>query len=93
VSTTLERKWFEAVASIESCVLCGRWGCQVSHSNLHRGMSQKSAPYFTAAICPECHFELDNGKLLTQEQRREMHARAVNLTHAKLIEAGRLVLT
>lgn len=93
MSTAFERKWFEAVAALETCVLCGRWGAQVSHSNLHRGMSQKSAPYFTAAICAECHHEIDNGKNLAQTERRELHARAVNLTHAKLIEAGRLVLT
>lgn len=93
MSTTEERRWFAAVASLETCVLCGRWGAQVSHSNMHRGMAQKSAAYFTAAICQQCHHEIDNGPNLTQLERRELHARAVNLTHAKLIEAGRLALT
>lgn len=88
----IERKWFSAVASLESCVLCGSYGVQISHSNLHRGMGQKSDPWMTAALCPNCHTEIDNGKQLGRLERRELHARAVNLTHAKLIERGVLRL-
>lgn len=87
-----ERPWFQAVADLETCVLCNRYGVQVSHSNMHRGMSQKSVPWLTAALCPECHSSIDNGKDLTQLERRELHARAVNLTHDRLIKAGKLRL-
>lgn len=93
MSTAIDRKWFAAVASLESCVLCGQHGVQVSHSNMHRGMGQKSAPWMTAALCPACHGDIDNGKSLTRVERRELHARAINLTHSALISAGRLVLT
>jgi len=92
VSTAIERRWYAAVASLESCVLCHAWGVQVSHSNMHRGMGQKSAPWLTAALCPSCHHACDNGKELSQLERRELHARAVNLTHALLISAGVLTL-
>lgn len=90
MSTAEEKCWFEAVASLGACVLCGRNDTQVSHSNIHRGMSQKSAPYMTACICRTCHNDIDNGKIYSKIERREMHARAINLTHAKLIESGRL---
>ena len=93
MSTATERAWFAAVASLESCVLCHRNGVQVSHSNLHRGLSQKSDPWMCAAICPGCHHDIDNGPNLGRLERRELHARAINLTHAALIRAGRLQLT
>lgn len=93
MSAAVERKWFEAVASIEHCVLCGAWGVQVSHSNQGRGMGQRSPPWETAALCPEHHHEIDNGKNLDQSERRAMHDRSIVKTHSKLIESGRLKLT
>jgi len=92
MSTVGDRKWYAAVASLESCVLCGRFGVQVSHCNQGRGMSQKSPPYETAALCPECHHEIDNGKELSQLERRAMHDAAIRKTHSALIRSGRLVL-
>lgn len=80
------------MAQIECCVLCHRYGVQVSHSNMLRGLSQKSAPWNTAALCPDCHIAIDSGKDLTQVERRELHNRAVVLTHAELIKRGLLVL-
>ena len=59
---------------------------------MHRGMGQKSAPWLTAALCPACHHACDNGKDLSQLERRELHARAVNLTHDRLIRDGKLRL-
>jgi len=91
-NSTSARRWFEAVAGIQTCVLCGQHGVQVSHSNLHRGLGQKSKPYMTAALCRDCHYDIDNGTTLSNLERRELHARAINLTHARLVETGRLVL-
>lgn len=88
--TPLERKWFAAVAGVESCVLCGRHGVQVAHRNEGRGMGRKSDPWMTAALCPECHYEIDNGKTLLQAERRARMDRAIVLTHARLILAGKL---
>lgn len=62
MSASADRRWFSAVASLECCVLCGRHGVQVAHSNRDRGMGQKSAAHLTAALCPEHHHEIDNGK-------------------------------
>jgi 5-methylcytosine-specific restriction endonuclease McrA len=93
MSTALERKWFEAVASLECCVLCGRHGVQVAHSNEDRGMSQKSKPWNTAALCPTCHHECDNGKGLTQAERRAQMDRAIKRTHDRLIDSGKLKLS
>lgn len=93
MSTALEKRWFAAVGAIESCVLCGKWGIQVSHSNRDRGLGQKAKPWLTAAICPEDHHAIDNGPDLTQAERRALMDRAIVLTHAKLIEKGLLSLT
>jgi hypothetical protein len=92
MSSASEKRWFAAVASLENCVLCGRSGVQVSHSNMLRGMGQKSAEWNTAALCPDCHFEIDSGRDLGKSERRALHFRAITLTHDRLIRAGRLVL-
>lgn len=90
--TASDRKWFAATASVESCVLCKRFGVQVAHSNQDRGMSQKSAAWLTAALCPECHHEIDNGKHMERAERRALMDRAIVLTHDALIRNGRLRL-
>lgn len=51
---------------------CGRHGVQISHSNQARdakGGQIKAHPWAVAALCPECHVELDSGSTLTQEER------------------------
>lgn len=92
MSTAVERRWFDAVASLETCVLCGRYGVQVAHQNEGRGMGQKSKPWQTAALCPECHQEIDNGRDMSQLERRDTMRTARLRTIDKLIETGRLVL-
>lgn len=91
--TAAERRWFSAVADLGECVLCGRRGVQVAHRNEGRGMGRKSDPWMTAALCPDCHFEIDNGKTLLQAERRARMDRAIVLTHDRLIRAGLLTLT
>lgn len=90
MSTAEEKRWFAAVASLESCVLCNTWGVQVAHSNRDRGMGQKSKPWMTAALCPPCHHEIDNGRDMAQEDRRAQMDRAIVLTHAALAANGRI---
>jgi hypothetical protein len=65
---------------------------QVAHSNRDRGMGQKSAAHMTAALCPECHHAIDNGKDLSRDERRAQMDRAIVLTHSRLIDAGQLIL-
>lgn len=90
MSTALERSWFAAVASLEECVLCGAWGVNVAHRNQGRGLSQKSPPWRTAALCPECHHAIDNGKDMTQDERRAAMTAAIEETHNRLAERGLL---
>lgn len=92
MSTAAERRWFQAVAALGECVLCNRWGVQVAHSNRDRGMGQKSLPHLTAALCPDCHHEIDNGKNLSRDERRALMDRAIVLTHDALIRAGKVRL-
>lgn len=85
-----DQRWFAAVASIPACVLCGAPGVQVSHSNRMRGMGQKSAPWNTAALCPSCHHEIDNGPDMTQVERRALHYEAIVRTHDWLYRNERI---
>jgi len=92
MTTAADKRWFAAVASLETCSLCGKWGVQVAHRNEGRGMSQKSASHMTSALCPDCHHEIDNGKHLSQDERRSQMDRAIVITHDRLIRAGKLRL-
>lgn len=87
-----ERRWFGAVASIPYCVLCGAYGVQVAHRNEGAGMGMKSQPYMTAALCPHCHNEIDNGTGLDKAERRARMDKAIVLTHAGLIKSGSMGL-
>lgn len=57
-----------------------------------RGKSQKSNPISTAALCTSCHQAVDNGPDLSKIERRELHMRAIVLTHEALGERGQLGL-
>ncbi|EAA9518266.1 DUF1364 family protein [Salmonella enterica subsp. enterica] len=85
------KKWLAAVGQIEQCVLCGRWGTQVAHMNEGKGMGLKTDDCATAAICQECHHEIDNGSHLRREERRCLMNRAIVLTVIKLVRMGKVV--
>jgi hypothetical protein len=82
------RKWLAAVGQLDQCVLCGAWGIQVAHRNEGRGMGQKNDDSLTAALCPDCHHEIDNGNHLSREERRERMDRAIVLTLQQLTRRG-----
>ena len=82
------RKWLAAVHQIENCVLCGAYGIQAAHMNEGKGMSQKVDDCLTAALCPTCHHDIDNGKTLCLHDRRELLRKAVLLTIAQLARMG-----
>lgn len=92
----MERKqkaWLEAVGGIDECVLChSNYMLQVAHRNMNRGWGQKAPDYETARLCGNCHHDIDNGKNLTQTERRELMHRAIVQTHSLLIQSGKLVL-
>ncbi|EDR7809432.1 DUF1364 domain-containing protein, partial [Salmonella enterica subsp. salamae] len=55
------------------------------------GMGMKTDDCATAAICQECHHEIDNGSHLSREERRCLMNRAIVLTVIKLVRMGKVV--
>jgi hypothetical protein len=83
-------KWLRAVASLP-CVLCYREGMtQAAHRNEGKGMGIKTPDCWTAAICVECHAEIDQGKTMTREEKRARMDVAVLLTIKELASCGLL---
>ncbi len=80
-------KWLRAVASLD-CVICGKHGTQAAHVNEGKGMGIKTHDCWTAALCPECHSDIDQGGDMTREERRQTLRKAVLLTLAKLCQNG-----
>lgn len=80
-------KWLKAVATLD-CVLCYREGTQAAHRNEGKGMSIKTADCWTAALCPTCHSEIDSGKNLTRDERRQRMDVAILLTIKELASKG-----
>jgi hypothetical protein len=89
--TYRSKKWLAAVGSIDQCVLCGAWGTQVAHRNEGKGMGMKVDDCATAALCPSCHHDIDNGKGLSREDRRQMMDRAIVLTVIQVTRSGLVV--
>lgn len=85
-------KWLRAVASIEACVLCGKHGCQAAHRNQGKGMGIKADDCLTAALCPDCHREIDQGKGLTKAERHARMDEAIVLTLRELVLRGAVAL-
>ncbi|WP_274371923.1 hypothetical protein, partial [Morganella morganii] len=77
-----------AVAQIECCVLCGRYGTQVAHRNEGKGMGLKVDDSLTAALCPQCHHNIDNGGSMNRIERRQEMDRAIILTIREVTRRG-----
>lgn len=82
--------WRRAVADIP-CVFCGQ-PSQAAHRNEGKGKGLKTDDSLTAALCPPCHGEIDQGKNMLRETRRSEIDRAIVLTLRELVRRGRLVL-
>ena len=81
-----------------ACQHCGaRDGTVVAaHSNQLRdgkGKGIKAHDYRIAALCFKCHYELDQGKALTKDERREMWEEAHRRTVGWLFDNGHLKVT
>lgn len=62
-----------------------------AHSNQSRhgkGVSIKAHDCFFASMCRGCHSEIDHGKRLSREERREIWQRAHDETLLKLFSQG-----
>ena len=85
-------KFRRLVASLP-CQHCGVDGrTQAAHRNEGKGMGLKTSDALVAALCVECHAELDNGKRLSRPERQDMWNRAYINTIQALIEQQRLVI-
>ena len=84
-----------AVASLP-CQNCGLEGStQASHSNQlsdGRGIGHKTSDAMLAALCNRCHYEIDYGKDLNREEKREIWDKAYRRTMRALIERELLVV-
>lgn len=82
--------WRRAVASLP-CVFCGG-ASQAAHRNEGKGAGRKTDDSLTAALCPRCHSDIDQGKNMLRETRRAEMDRAIVLTLRELVRRGLVVL-
>lgn len=85
--TSAQRKYWDFVGS-PPCQLCGRYGAQVSHCNMDRGLGEKSPWWEVAALCKVCHHDIDNGSRLTKDTRRAEWLTAFRRTFSAAKRAG-----
>ena len=85
------KKHLKNVAAL-CCQHCGADGfTQAAHSNQlkhGKGRGIKASDEFTAALCLKCHYELDQGKNLSKEERIDMWENAHKRTKAELNRLG-----
>lgn len=83
-------KLLKAVAGL-SCQNCGaEHMVQAAHTNWGggKGRSIKADDNLVAALCLKCHYEIDQGKTLTKEQRQEIWEKAHKKTVNLLLDQG-----
>ena len=83
-------KWLKAVSEVGTCVLCGTEGVQAAHRNEGKSLASKTDDCLSAALCPSCHSQIDQGKDMTRDERRATMDRAIVLTLRELVLAGRV---
>jgi len=84
------QKLLKAVCKLD-CQCCGAGGpTQAAHSNWGGGKGKgiKADDNLTAALCLKCHYEIDQGKNLTKEERQEKWLKAHKKTVALLLVRG-----
>ena len=79
------------------CQSCGAMDGTVcaAHSNQLRdgkGTGIKASDAMVASLCNRCHMELDNGKALSKEDRRELWELAHRMTMKYFIENDMLIV-
>jgi hypothetical protein len=94
--TYRNKKLLEVVRE-SPCMHCGLQNGTVvaAHSNQLRdgkGKGIKAADYRIAALCFQCHHDLDQGSTLSKDERRELWEAAHRETLAWLFESGHLLV-
>jgi hypothetical protein len=90
--TVRNASWLGAVRSLPACVRCGAHGVEPAHRNEGKGGAIKAHDCWVAALCRPCHREIDQGRGLTREERRAEIDRAIVLTLAQLVLAGKVAV-
>lgn len=90
------KKLLEAVREFP-CQICGAQDGTVcaAHSNQIRdgkGTGIKAHDYRIAALCRECHFDIDSGKDFTKQERLEKWEQAHRDTIGLLFKVGKVVV-
>lgn len=83
-------KLLRAVASLD-CQNCGSGHMvQAAHSNWGsgKGRSIKADDNQVAALCLRCHYEIDQGKNLTRDERQQLWLHAHQRTVTRLVDQG-----
>ena len=83
-------KLLRLVASLD-CQLCGSGDMvQAAHSNWGGGKGRgiKADDNLVAALCLRCHFEIDQGKNLSGDQRQAAWEKAHHATVSALVDQG-----
>jgi len=59
------------LVAMMNCQRCGFHLAQACHSNWHggKGRSIKASDNFIAALCQTCHHDIDQGHLMTKQER------------------------
>ena len=75
------------------CQNCGAFDNTVcgAHSNWAehgKGKSIKASDHYAASMCAKCHHQLDQGKDLSEQERREMWSKAHAKTFRELLARG-----
>lgn len=75
------RRLLDLAHRVTECQACGRHteGCEPAHANwseFGKGMGLKAHDLFHAAMCHQCHAELDQGCKMSFEDRKAMWTRA-----------------
>jgi len=81
------KKLLKLVACLD-CQICGSGlMVQAAHSNMAqhgKGRGIKASDEYTAALCMSCHYEIDQGKTLSKQERQDLWQKAHQKTVAAL---------
>ena len=71
------KKLLKAVSELD-CQSCGASSSQAAHTNWGGGKGRgiKADDNLVAALCLKCHYEIDQGKDMTKEERQKKWAEA-----------------
>lgn len=80
--------WLRAVRQL-GCMRCFKEGAtQAAHRNQGKSMAMKTDDCLVAALCAECHAEIDSGRDMTRAERREAMDVAILMTLRALAKKG-----